>query len=131
MADPLFVIAGILTIIQGVLQDALQTKQFINGIQGAPPVVQSLSKDLDALYVVLGVLRGHLDHAESNITFAILYLCCPLLLRIVSAFKTYLEDYQTICEDLWGGQRKPMAKIQMDLVPREGCWSLAQCLELG
>jgi len=66
MADPLFVTAGILTIIQVVLQGALRTKQFINGIQGAPPVVQSLSKDLDALYVVLGVLRGHLDHAESN-----------------------------------------------------------------
>jgi hypothetical protein len=60
MADPLSMTAGILTIIRVVLQGALQTKQFINEIQGAPPVVQSLSKDLDALYVMLGVLRGHL-----------------------------------------------------------------------
>jgi hypothetical protein len=83
MADPLSVTAGILAIVQVVLQGALQTKQFINRIQGAPRVVQSLSKDLDALYVVLGVLRGHLDYAESNATFANL-LFCPLLLRIVS-----------------------------------------------
>jgi hypothetical protein len=88
MADPLSVTASILAIIQVVLQGALQTKQFINGIQGAPRVVQSLSKDLDALYVVLGVLRGHLDHAESNTTFANLIpmLSAPLE-NCLSAFK--------------------------------------------
>lgn len=88
MADPFSVTAGILAIVQVVLQGALQTKQFINGIQGAPRVVQSLSKDLDALYVVLGVLRGHLDYAESNATFANLIpmLSAPLE-NCLSAFK--------------------------------------------
>ena len=88
MADPLSVTAGILAVIRLVLQGALETKQFINGIQGAPRVVQSLSKDLDALYVVLGVLRGHLDHAESNATFANLIpmLSAPLE-NCLSAFK--------------------------------------------
>jgi hypothetical protein len=109
MADPLSVTAGILAIVQVVLQGALQTKQFINGIQGAPRVVQSLSKDLDALYVILGVLRGHLDYAESNATFANLIpmLSAPLE-NCLSAFKNILKTI------------KPFVKISGEA--KEGQW---------
>src|SRR5436305_5100027 len=88
MADPLSVTADILAIVQVVLQGTLQTKQFINGIQGAPRVVQSLPK-ISMLYTLYwAFFEATWTMPNQMLHLQILYLCLSAPLEnCISAFE--------------------------------------------
>ena len=51
--DPISFVFGIISTTALALHTAHWTKDFIDGIQGAPRAVANLSRDLNALYIVL------------------------------------------------------------------------------
>jgi hypothetical protein len=60
--DPISFVFGIISTTALALHTAHRTKDFIDGIQGAPRAVANLSRDLNALYIVLQVLHDHLTN---------------------------------------------------------------------
>ena len=57
MVDPLSITVGVISLVRLALQSSIDTRSFIDGIQGAPQIVKNLSNDSEALYAVLGALE--------------------------------------------------------------------------
>lgn len=66
MSDPLSILAAVTGIAGLALHSARRLKEFVDGIQGAPHAVSALSRDLNALYNVLGTLTALLDDVNLN-----------------------------------------------------------------
>jgi hypothetical protein len=58
MADPLSVTAGIVGVVGFALHSAKRLHDFIDSLRDAPHDIAAISKDLKALYEVLGILAG-------------------------------------------------------------------------
>lgn len=90
MVEPLSIVAGIVSLTKVAVQSALQTKQFIDRIQGAPHALKNLSSDLNALYLVLGTLQAYLDNPRVNadpVYAAFMPMLSEPLSNCVSAFQ--------------------------------------------
>src|SRR3978361_2175461 len=59
--DPLSISLSVIGAAKVAWKGALETKEFIDGIKGAPAAVTRLSQDLTALYTILGLLHSYFD----------------------------------------------------------------------
>lgn len=59
--DPLTISLSVIGAVKVAWKGALETKEFIDSIKGAPTAVNRLSQDLTALYTILGVLHSYFD----------------------------------------------------------------------
>jgi hypothetical protein len=102
--EPLSVTAAVVGLVGSILHGSKRLFVFIDGLQGAPKDIATLSTDLKAFYEVLGVLMGMQDELTRNNSLCD-WLQTPLE-NCLGVFEEFTFTLHTYTQTTGDGSRK-------------------------